>query len=388
MSAKRKICVYTTTRAEYGLLKWIIKEIHDAPDLDLCLFVTGMHLSREFGYTYNDILADGFEADEAIDMLLSSDKESAAVKSIALGMVSVSEAFERHKPDFLLVLGDRFELMAAVQPALFQRIPIVHLFGGDTSEGAYDESTRHAITKMASIHCAASEDSVARILQMGENPSHVHHTGNPGLDILDHIELMNRQELEESLGMALLPKSLLVCYHPVTLDDMPQEQAIDEVIAALAQCPDDETSIIITMPNADPGGRVIARKLQEFADGRKNSKTFTSLGHLRYLSAVQHVSCVVGNSSSGLHEAPTMKTPTVNIGDRQKGRTSASSVLNVRVERSAIFDAIERSFSMDCCDVVNPYYKANASRAIVDIIRGVEDPKALVKKKFFSIQAM
>lgn len=381
---KLKICVYTTTRAEYGLLKKLIFAIKDAEDMDLCLFVSAMHLSPEYGYTYADIQADGLVADEKIEMLLSADTETSIPKAIGLGMISLADAFERHKPDYLVLLGDRFELMAAVQPALFMRIPIVHIYGGETSEGAFDESTRHAITKMSALHCVATEEAKSRVIQMGENPENVFLTGSPGLDTLRDMTFLNRQELETSLGMTIADRSILFCYHPVTLDNISQDDAIDQVIEALEKL-DDDITLIMTKPNADPGSHTIIKKLEAFANRRKNCGLFASLGHQRYLSALKIVSLFVGNSSSGLHEVPSFGIPSINIGDRQKGRTMAESVISAPVEANAIYNAIQQGFSQDYSDVVNPYYQENASLKILDAIRSIKDRKALLQKHFFDI---
>jgi UDP-N-acetylglucosamine 2-epimerase (non-hydrolysing)/GDP/UDP-N,N'-diacetylbacillosamine 2-epimerase (hydrolysing) len=385
MSNKTKICVYTTTRAEYGLLKKLIFAIKNAEDFELCLFVSAMHLSPEYGYTYNDIKADGLEADEKIEMLLSADTETSIPKAIALGMITLADAFERHKPDYLVLLGDRFELMAAVQPALFMKIPIVHIYGGETSEGAFDESTRHAITKMSAVHCVATEEAKNRVIQMGENPANVFLTGSPGLDVLEDIKFLNREELSTSLGMKINEKSVLFCYHPVTLDDISQDDAIDEVIGALEKL-DEDITLIMTKPNADPGAHSIINKLEAFAAHRKNCGLFASLGHQRYLSALNIVSMFVGNSSSGLHEVPSFGIPSINIGDRQKGRTMAPSVISVPVKTDNIYTAMQKAFATDYSHVQNPYFQENASLKILDAVRSIKNRKALLQKHFFDIK--
>ena len=344
MTLKRKICIITGTRAEYGLLYWLMKEVGADPDLQLQLIATGMHLSPEFGLTYQQIEADGFNIDAKVEMLLSSDSPVGIAKSMGLGVIGFADALDRLKPDILVVLGDRFEILAAAQAAMVARIPIAHIHGGETTEGAFDESIRHAITKMAQWHFVAAESYRKRVIQLGETSDRVFNFGAPGLDHLQHLEWMDRPSLEESLAIKLDPPVFLVTYHPATLSKWKPIAAMNELLAALDEF--SQATIIFTYPNADTGGRALIERLDQWvAANKRRAKAFVSLGQQRYLSLMREADVIIGNSSSGLTEAPALKKATVNIGDRQKGRLKASSIIDTTEEKESIIAAISKGLS-------------------------------------------
>ncbi|BCJ87880.1 UDP-N-acetylglucosamine 2-epimerase [Effusibacillus dendaii] len=382
--AKRKICVVTGTRAEYGLLYWLMQGIKKDNELVLQLLVTGMHLSPEFGLTYRDIEEDGFVIDEKIEMLLSSDTSVGIAKSIGLGVIGFAEAFARLKPDILVLFGDRYEILAAAQAAMVAKIPIAHIAGGDTTEGAYDESIRHSITKMSHIHFVTNEAAAKRVRQMGENPSHIYSVGSPGIDQIKRLKLLSRQELEEQLNFHFRVRNLLITFHPVTLDIEPAQQQFRELLNALEELGED-VGIIFTKPNSDNGGRIIIQMIDEYVAAHANAKSYASLGQLRYLSTVAQVDAVVGNSSSGLYEVPSFKKPTINIGDRQKGRLQASSVINCKPIASDIMEAIQLGFVKDCSNAVNPYGDGNSSERILSVLKELPNLEDLVRKHFFEV---
>lgn len=385
----RKIAIVTGTRAEYGLLYWIIKGIHDDPELELQLIVTGMHLSPEFGNTIKEIERDGFPVAERVEMLLSSDTESAIATSMGLGMIGFAKAYERLKPDILLVLGDRFEILSAVAASLPFRIPVAHIHGGESTEGLIDEPTRHAITKMSHIHFTSTEKYKKRIIQMGELPENVFCFGAPGLDSIYKLDLMSRGELSDELGIPLDKKIGVITYHPVTLEKYTAETQISELLRALKNFPD--IYWIFTLPNADTGGRVIIEKIKDFVS--KNSekgKAFTSLGQLKYLSLLKYATTMVGNSSSGLTEAPSFKLPVVNIGDRQLGRIRAQNVVDVpgckeQHITSAISKATSAVFKNSLETLKNPYGEGCASAKIIEKLKTIHLSENLIKKKFYEI---
>lgn len=380
--AKRKICVVTGSRAEYGLLSWLMREIAADPELDLQVVATGMHLSPEFGLTYRVIEEDGFSIDARVEMLLSSDTPVGIAKSVGLGVIGFADALERLRPDILVLLGDRYEILAAAQAALVARIPVAHIGGGDTTEGAFDEAIRHAITKMAHLHFVTNELSARRVRQLGENPAHVHNVGSPGLDQIRRLTLLTRQELEGALGFGFRERNLLITFHPVTLDREPADAQFRELLTALDSL-GDGVGLIFTKPNADTDGRVLIDMIEGYVAGRSNARAYTSLGQLRYLSAMAQVDAVVGNSSSGLYEAPSFGKPTVNIGDRQKGRLQAASVINCPASAPDIARAIGEALARDCAGTVNPYGDGDSSGRILRILKEVGDPRALLKKHFF-----
>jgi GDP/UDP-N,N'-diacetylbacillosamine 2-epimerase (hydrolysing) len=382
----RKICVITGTRAEYGQLRWLMEGIQNSSELDLQVCVTGMHLSPEFGLTYREIEADGFPIDCKVEMLLSSDTSVGVSKSMGLGLIGFADAFHSLKPDLVLILGDRYEIFAAGAAATLARIPIAHLHGGEATEGLIDEPIRHSLTKMSHLHFVAAEEYRDRVIQLGENPGRVFCVGGLGIDNILKIDLLERGDLEESLNFSLGEKSILVTFHPVTLEQNTSSEQMKELLAALEEFED--TNFIFTMPNSDMDGRLLFDLIERFVSRSSNSIAFTSLGQLRYLSCIKHVDAVVGNSSSGLTEVPSFKKPTINIGDRQRGRLKAVSVIDCRPEKLAISNAIRTAFAPSFQEklktVKNPYGSGGASERIVQKLE-VEDFSGILKKEFHDI---
>lgn len=384
---KRKVCVVTTSRADYGLLYWLMNEIRNDAALVLQIVATGMHLSPEFGLTFKTIEEDGFTIDKKIEMLISSDREEAAIKSIGVGLISFADALNDLKPDMLVLLGDRYELMSTAVAALMYKIPIAHIHGGETSQGALDEAIRHAITKMASLHFPATETYRKRIIQMGENPEFVFNYGAPGLDNLYKKKLMDRHELQKYLDFDLSGKVSIVTYHPVTLENNTAERQISHILKAIKQS---GIKAIFTQANADVYGRVIYEKIREFCAVNPNiAVLYDNLGQVPYLSCLRNIDLMVGNSSSGLIEAPSFRLPVVNIGDRQKGRIKAENVIDVGYSLREILTGIKRACSVEFREKIknmkNPYSRyrdGNVSRRIKEKIKTVRLNNSLLKKKF------
>jgi len=386
----RKIAVVTGTRAEYGLMYWIIKGIHDDPELELQLIVTGTHLSHEFGMTVNEIEIDGFPIADRVEMLLSSDSETAVATSMGLAMIGFARSYERLKPDILLVLGDRFETFSAVASAIPFKIPIAHIHGGESTEGSMDESFRHAITKMSHFHFPATEEYAKRIIQMGENPDRVFCFGAPGLESIFRLKLLSKNQLCQTLQIPMNKGIGIVTYHPATLEDNTTKNNITEILEALKGF--ENIFWIFTYPNADMGGRLIVREIQGFiTENLERGRLFSSLGQLKYLSLMKHATLMVGNSSSGIIEAPSFKLPVVNIGDRQKGRVRAKNVIDVNVcNRKNISEAIKTAvsevFVASIRDVENPYGKGNMSRDIIEKLKNITLSNSLIQKGFCVIR--
>ena len=382
----RKVCVITGTRAEYGLLKWVMEDVQKAPDLKLQIIATGMHLSKEFGLTYKEIENDGFFIDRKVEIQLSSDAPLGISKSMGLCVMGISEALQELSPDLVVILGDRFEIFSAATAAMVARIPIAHLHGGEATEGAFDEAIRHSITKMAHLHFVAADEYRQRVIQLGENPSRVFLVGGLGVDSIKRTNLMSKKDLEESLGIEFGSKSLLVTFHPVTLENETAESQMTEVLKALTEMQD--TQLIFTLPNADPGGRILKEMVENFAYQHSNAKVFTSLGHLRYLSCLALVDGLLGNSSSGICEAPSFCKGVINIGDRQKGRIKGKNIIDCEPNYDDITTALKKLYSFEFQksieEIVNPYGEGGASQKIVEILRGwpLEN---LLKKSFFNI---
>lgn len=380
----RKICVVTGSRAEFGLLFGLMKEIQSDSSLGLQVVVTGMHLSPEFGLTYKEIEKEFF-INKKIEMLLSSDTSIGISKSMGLAQISFAEAYEELGPDIVVVLGDRYEIFSAVSAAMIARIPIAHIHGGETTEGAFDEAIRHSITKMSHLHFVATEAYRQRVIQLGEDPKRVFNFGAPGLDNIHNLNLLAKDEFEKSIGFKLGIKNLLVTFHPVTLEQSSAQEQFQQLLFALDEFGD--THIIFTKANADTDGRVINSMIDSYVSANSSKAiAFTSLGQMRYLSALQYVDAVVGNSSSGLIEAPSFKIGTVNIGDRQKGRIKADSVIDCTPDRNAIINAIRQLYSSEfqkiLCDVINPYGEGGSSKKIAGILRS--HPLTQLLKKIFN----
>lgn len=369
----RKVCIVTGTRAEYGLLRGVIEGVHRAPTMELQLLVTGAHLSPAFGLTYREIVADGWAIDARVEMLVSADSASGVAKSMGLGLIGMADAFARLQPHMVVLLGDRYEILAAAAAALVAGIPVAHLHGGEVTEGAFDESIRHAVTKMSHLHFVAAEPYRQRVIQLGEAPEHVYLVGGLGVDAIQHMALMDRAALESSLDFRFAGTNLLVTFHPVTLDDDGSEQQMAELLAVLDTMPD--TGLIFTLPNADNGSRALTRQVEDFVARHPNTKAFVSLGQRRYASCLKQVDGVVGNSSSGLIEAPALGVGTVNIGDRQKGRLRADSVIDCAPQREAIAQALQTlfdpGFRQRARRTVNPYGSGGAAKKIVQVLQEV-----------------
>jgi len=373
---KLKLCVVTGSRSEYGLLYPLMKLIKADDDIDMQVVVTGMHLSPEFGLTYREVEKDGFAIDEKVEMLLSGDTDVAIAKSTGLGLIGLTDALHRLQPHWVVLLGDRFETFAAAIAAHIMKIPIIHIHGGEVTIGATDDAFRHAITKMAYLHFTSAEAYRKRVIQLGEDPKRVFNVGAIGLDNVKQLQLLSRAELEQQLGFENINEAVLVTFHPATMEKKSPEQQVKDLINALDT---EQLRVVFTLPNADANSRIIIKLITEFAEKRpERVKAFTSLGQLRYLSLLQYVKAVVGNSSSGIIEAPSFGIPTVNIGIRQEGRIRAESVIDAKASvkeiRSALDKAFSESFRKMCRKVKNPYGKGNAATQILNAIKRVNLP--------------
>jgi UDP-hydrolysing UDP-N-acetyl-D-glucosamine 2-epimerase len=382
-AARRKICVVTGSRAEYGLLYWLMKEILGDPDLQLQLVVTGMHLSPEFGLTFQTIEADGFSIDAKVEMLLSSDSPVGIAKSLGLGVIGMADALDRLRPDLLVLLGDRYEILAAAQAAMVARIPIAHLHGGEATEGVIDEAIRHAVTKMSHFHFVAAEPYRQRVIQLGENPDQVFNLGAIGLDNILRLPLLSREQLQEVLEFDLGPPIFLVTYHPVTLEAQGVKHPVGQLLEALDAFP--EARIVFTKSNSDTDGRNINQMIDQYTSRQpQRTKGFVTLGQLRYLSLLNVADVVIGNSSSGIIEGPALKTPTVNIGDRQRGRLKAPSVIDCGEDRGEIVAAIQRTlspaFQEVAANVRSLYGNGGSSLKVKDVLKRVSLEGILMKE--------
>ena len=382
----RKICIITGSRAEYGLLRWVMQGIKDDPDLALQIIATGMHLSPEFGLTYQEIEQDGFRINRKVEMLTSSDTPVGIAKSMGLGLIGFADALNELQPDLIVVLGDRFEIFSAVSAALVARIPVGHIHGGETTTGAFDESLRHSITKMSHLHFVAAESYRQRVIQLGERPEHVFLVGGLGVDSIKRMRLLDRGALEDALEFKLGLKSLMITFHPVTLEAATAEIQVEELLSALAPLKD--TQLIFTLPNADTDSRNLIKAVQNFVSQNANARAYASLGQLRYLSCIAQVDGVVGNSSSGLLEVPSFQKGTINIGDRQDGRLQAASVINSAPTRESITNALTRLYSSEfqsrIYKVTNPYGDGGASEKVVRILKN-HSINGISKKVFYDL---
>lgn len=383
---KKKVCVVTGTRAEYGLFYPLLKRMKKDDFFELQILVTGMHLSPEFGLTYQEIEEDGFLINEKVEMLLSSDTGVGVSKSIGLGIIGFADAFDRLKPDLVVLLGDRFETFAAAVSAFVAKIPIAHLYGGEVTEGVIDDAFRHSITKMSYLHFTSAEEYKKRVIQLGESPDRVFNVGALGLDNIKDMKPLSKKELESQLNFKFGEKTALVTYHPVTLENNNSEQQFKELLFILKGFKD--LKIIFTRPNADTGGRIIINLIDEYVQKNSNkTMNFKSLGRLKYLSTLRYVDLVIGNSSSGIIEAPSFGIPTVNIGDRQKGRIKAESIIDCSQVKKDIRAAIKKALSDDfkrvCKTVKNPYGDGKASEKIVSILKNKLLKPIVLKKEFF-----
>ena len=384
----RKICVVTGSRADYGLLRWVMEDIRSTPGLELQVIATGMHLSPEFGLTYREIEKDSLHIDRKVEMLLSSDTPTGLAKSMGLGLIGFGEALQQLQPDLMLVLGDRFEIFSAVSAALVARIPVAHLHGGETTEGAFDEAIRHSITKMSHLHFVAATEYRKRVIQLGEHPDSVFLVGGLGIDNIKKFELLERTALEQSLDFRFGKRNLLITFHPVTLERSTTAQQMTELLSSLEALAD--THLIFTLPNADTDSRVLFNMIEQFVAKHPNARAYTSLGQLRYLSCIAQVDGVVGNSSSGLTEVPSLHKGTVNIGDRQRGRLKADSVIDCSPDRQSIDAALRRLYSLtfqaSLKTIRTLYGESGASEKIIQILRDFP-LENILKKTFYDIQA-
>lgn len=388
----RKICIVTGTRAEYGLLKPLIEKVYKSDEMELQLVVTGMHLSTEFGLTYQEIEEDGYSITAKIEMLLSSDTAVGVTKSMGVALIGFADYFEVHKPDIIIILGDRYEMLMAASAAMIAKIPIAHIHGGELTEGAIDEAIRHSITKMSCLHFTATQEYRNRVIQMGEQPQSVYNVGALGVENIKSLSLMSKESLENSLHFAFESPTVMATYHPVTLegiDSMTAEEQFEKILRVLVK--HKELKIIFTKANADPYGRIINRMIDDFVGAnRDRSVAFTSLGQLRYLSALQFCDVVIGNSSSGIIEVPSFGIPTINIGERQRGRMCAKSVINCSNEIEDIEKALNKARSKEFKELIrdqrNPYEGAGTSDEILQVISEKLKSGINIKKEFYDVE--
>lgn len=383
----KKIAVITGTRAEFGLLRPLIDQLHQSDDFMLQLIVTAMHLSPEFGNTAEEIQKNGYKIDKKVECLLSSDTAVGITKSIGLTMIGFADAMEELQPDLVIILGDRSEMLAAATAAMIANVPIAHIHGGETTEGAYDEGIRHAITKMSYWHFASTETYRKRIIQLGEHPDRVFNVGAIGLDSVKSLDLLSRGAFEKSIDFRLGEKNILITFHPVTLEDDSAEAQFEEILQALCSLKD--THFIFTHANSDKNGRIINQMIAQFvAENNENAVEFKSLGQLRYLSSLHYMDVVLGNSSSGILEVPHFNIPTINIGDRQKGRVMPESVINTPPEREAIEEALNKAFSSSFREKIKNqkqlYGNGTAVARIMEVLSDL--PSGDLKKVFYNLK--
>lgn len=382
----RMIGVVTVGRSDYGIYQPVLRRIQADPDLQLHLIVTGMHLSPEFGLTIKGIEADGFAIGDRVEMLLSSDSPEAIAKSMGLGIIGMAQAYARSQPDILVVLGDRFEMYAAAVAALPFGIPVAHIHGGELTEGAIDDSLRHSISKLSHLHFVAMEEYARRVVQLGEEPWRVTITGAPSIDNLDSIELLSQQELEAKYGFSLDPAPLLVTFHPTTLEFADAAWQAKELLAALEGS---GQRVVFTLPNADTGGQAIAQQIRDYVQTHDEAAFIENFGTKDYLSLMRVAGAMVGNSSSGLIEAPSFALPVVNIGTRQGGRVAAANVIHVGYARTEIMKGIDTAlrpeFRAGLIGLINPYGNGKAAERIVDVLKTIQLDDALIRKRFHNL---
>ncbi len=384
-----RIGIITGTRAEYGLLKSVINKVYMAEDLELQLIVTGMHLSPEFGMTYKEIEEDGYLITMKIEMLLSSDTPVGITKSMGLAMISFADYYEIYKPDIVIILGDRFEMLAAASAAMIARVPIAHIHGGELTEGAIDEAIRHSITKMAYLHFCTTSIYRERVIQLGEGPQRVYNVGALGVENIKKLPLINKYELEKIIDFSLEGKVIMITYHPVTLENISSEKIFKNLLKVISEHKD--FRIIFTKSNADTNGRIINKMIDNYVENnKKKCIEFTSMGQLNYLSTLQYCYAVVGNSSSGIIEAPSLHIPTINIGDRQRGRAMSESIIHCGNDTESIREAFNRIISEEYQEKLkfssNPYEGKETSEKIVRIIRETLENGIELKKKFYDVE--
>lgn len=385
----RKICIFTGTRAEYGIMSRLFRMIADDPELQLQVIATNMHLSPEFGLTYKEIEADGFHIDKKVEMLLSSDTANGTVKSMGLATIGFADALEDLKPDLAVILGDRYEMLCAAQACLIYNIPIAHIAGGGITEGAYDDAIRHCITKMAHLHFTSTEEHRNRVIQLGEQPNRVFWSGSLGVNNIRNEEIMPLDELEDSIKFQLGNKFLLVTFHPTTMENGSAEDQCEALLNALSEINADY-QLLFTLPNSDTNGRIITAKVKEYvAKHPKTAFAITSLGKKRYYSALKYATAVIGNSSSGLIEAPIFNIPTLNIGNRQEGRTRCESIIDVPATYKMIKEGLRKAISDEYQEIAakvnSPYEKAGSVELVFNTIKSYP-LDGITKKKFYDLK--
>ena len=384
----RKVCIFTGTRAEYGIMSRLFSLIDNDADLQLQIIATNMHLSPEFGLTYKEIEADGFHIDKKVEMLLSSDTPNGTVKSMGLALIGFADALGDLKPDVAVILGDRYEMLAAAEACLIYKIPVAHLYGGEITEGAYDDAIRHCISKLSHLHFTSTEEYRNRVIQLGESPERVKYVGALGVDNIRNEEIMSLEELEDSLKFKLGEKFLLVTFHPVTMENATAAEQCDSLLKALSEI-NSNYQLLFTLPNSDTDGRVIINKINDYVSAHSDKAfAITSLGKRRYYSALKFATAVVGNSSSGLVEAPSFHIPTLNIGNRQQGRTRGESVIDVVATYEGIREGLNIALSTDFINRAknahNPYEKENTLLEIFNTIK-TYPLEGLIKKHFYDL---
>lgn len=386
MAEQRHICIVTGSRADYGYLRPLMRLVEADPDCRLSVIATGMQLWKEFGETWREIEADGFRIDRRVGCPFTGTGVLDVAGYVGTAVPGFAQALTELRPDVLVLLGDRYEIFAAAQAAMFAGVPVAHLAGGDVTEGAFDEAIRHSITKMAHLHFVTNADSGRRVCQLGEDPQRVFNVGATSLDSVAEVPRLSRSELESDLGFAFRQRNVVATFHPVTLEARPSSQQFAELLGALDDCgAGSDLGVVFTAPNADTEGLDVMAMLQEWASGRDGIIVRKSLGLARYYSVLENVDAVIGNSSSGLYEAPSFGIPTVNIGDRQRGRSCAESVLHCEADRKIIAETLREALAMDCTGVTNPYGDGKASARILRKIKAVDDPKSLIMKHFFEV---
>ena len=382
----RKVCIVSGSRADYGILKNLIKKIYLDKYLSLQLIVTGQHLSPEFGTTYKEIEEDGFIIDNKVECLVSSDTETGISTSTALGIIRFSDVFNSQKPDLIIILGDRFEIFSVSVAALMARIPVVHIHGGELTEGAIDDALRHSITKMAHIHFVAALEYQKRVIQLGENPKNVHLVGSLAVDVIKKTKFIKKEQLVKILKIKLRKKNLLVTFHPVTLENKLSQIQMNELIKSLSKLKD--TTILFTLPNSDADNHILIQIIREFTENNSYVYLFDNLGHKIYFSLIKIFDGVIGNSSSGLIEVPSLQKGTINIGDRQKGRLLASSIINCEPNNKSITNALNQLYSKEfqnnLKNIVNPYQSFKPVETIIKVIKKI-NLNNLIKKTFYNI---
>lgn len=383
----KKICIVTGSRADYGLLKSLIDDISLSAKFDLQLLVTGAHLSPDFGFTYREIIDDGYSIDWKLEILMSSNSPGGVCKTMGVALLGVNEALEKLKPDLLIILGDRYEMMAIALAATVFCIPLAHIHGGEVTKGSYDNSFRHAITKLSHFHFASTAEYKKRIIQLGENPINVFNVGSLGVQAVNKIKTLNRIELEKELRIKLLSKAVLVTFHSETLDSGNTENQMNELLLALEELKD--TTIVFTMPNADNGGGQIKIMIEKFVSNKPSSYLFGSLGQTNYFSMVANVDAVIGNSSSGIIEVPSFKKPTINIGSRQSGRVKCSTVIDVMASRDCILAGLVQSESDEYINILrassNPYDGGETSTKILKVLEAINFDTLEIAKEFYDL---